>query len=534
MPTVAQFLVERLENSGVRHVFGVPGEYISCLFKKISGSPIKLVSCADEAGAGFAADAYARIMGVGCVAVTYHQGAFKLINAAAAASVEKSPLIIISGAPGIEEHDSDPSLRHMKETTDCQRNLFDRITCASTVLDDPNKAGYEIDRVLASMQYYKQPIYIELPADIADKSIAYDVYKQGTPTQPKTDNENLEEALQEVREWVNNAKKPVILAGVEIARFEMGTQLQKFSEKTNIPIAVTMLSKSVIQEKHPNYLGVYSGDSSREEVQKAVEESDCLLIFGVMAGDSTLSHFPASFKKRKVIYSTIEELKIKNHAYKNVGFKAFLEAVFRLPLTKKNAPDITRINRRLFTPDPEAKLSVQRVFDKLDSILDANSLVVADGGTALSGSSELMVHHNHAFLGHALYKSRGTAIPGALGAGLARPTARLFVIVGDGAFQTSVSELGTIVAQKIKPIVLVLNNHCHATENLLCEGQFNNVSNWNYSKVVEMVGGRGFEVSTEGELDRALSEALRLDVLCVFNIELSPTDTSILNLAKKD
>ena len=182
-----------------------------------------------------AADSYARIKGAGCVAVTYNVGAFKIVNAVAAANAERSPLVIVAGAPAIKEVSDGSVYEHMRRTFECQRAVFENLCCATTVLDDPVTAGYEIDRVLEALRFYKQPVYIELPKDVGDKNVSYDVYRMGTPESPKSDPENLSEALDEVVEWVNNSSDPVILAGVEVARYELGPLLQKFSEKTNIP-----------------------------------------------------------------------------------------------------------------------------------------------------------------------------------------------------------------------------------------------------------------------------------------------------------
>lgn len=527
MPNVSQFLIERLENAGVKHVFGVPGEYVSNIFTKIESSNITLIPTVDECGAGFAADAYARIQGAGAVCVTYNYGAFKIINAVAAAYAERSPLIVISGAPGVKERQGNPVLRHMNKTFSVQKDIFEQITCDSVVLDDPSKAGYQIDRVLESLAYYKQPIYIEVPRDMADKAITYDVYKQGTPTHPETDSENLDEALNEVTNWLASATNPVILAGVEIARFELGITLQKFAERTNIPIVSTLLSKSVISEEHPMYKGVYAGGNSN--VRELVEDSDCLLVFGVSAGDVALNYIPTSLKKRNLVSCTVEELRIKNHAYRNVGFVDFMASLLKSNVVRKSGDKISVYKKPSFNTSVGAKLTARRMFEKVNSVLDANSIVIADVGVSLQGAADLVTHHNHAFLGHALYKVKGAAIPSALGASMARPTARPFVFVGDGSFQTSMNELGTLASWGVKPIVFILNNKSHATEKLSCDGSFNTVNNWEYHNIVNVLGGTGISVRTEDQLDWAIQEALKSEKLYIINAEIEPTDVSLLS-----
>ena len=240
---VSRFLIERLENSGIKHVFGVPGDYVLDFYKELwENEKIEVINNTDENHSGFAADAYARVNGIGCVVVTYSVGASKVINAVQCAYAERSPLIVISGAPGMNERNEDFLLHHMVGSFNSQKKLFDNITCASIVLDNPATAGYEIDKALEALKHYKRPIYIELPRDVAKKSISYDVYKQGTPVIPPTDPENLQEALAEVVDWLGSSKRPAILAGVELARYDLGDKLLRFAEKADIPIATTLLT----------------------------------------------------------------------------------------------------------------------------------------------------------------------------------------------------------------------------------------------------------------------------------------------------
>ena len=177
----------------------------------------------------------------------------------------------------MKERDEGVLLHHMVGSFNSQKEMFSKITCASIVLDDPVRAGYEIDRAFREMQRCKQPIYIELPRDIAKKSISYDVYKLGTPKSLDSDPQNLDEAINEVVAWLKTAERPAILAGVELARYHLGEQLIKFAEKTKIPVATTLLSKSVINESHPLFAGIYSGSASQDLVKEIIEKSDCLL-----------------------------------------------------------------------------------------------------------------------------------------------------------------------------------------------------------------------------------------------------------------
>lgn len=529
MPSVADFLIDRMDNAGIRHVFGVPGDYVLNFYKKLDDyDNIKLINATDENHAGFAADAYARVNGIGCVCVTYNVGALKISNAVACAYAERSPLVVISGSPGMKERKEGIMLHHMVRSFDCQREVFEKITCASTVLDNPNVAGFEIDRVFEALNHHKLPVYIELPRDIATKPVIYDVYNQGTPTSPETDEQNLEEAIEEVVGWLNTAKRPIIMAGVQVSRFGLGSQLVRFAEKTNIPIVTTLLSKSVVSEIHPLFRGLYAGSTSQEGVQEAVEESDCLLMFGVLVTDMTTSFMPVQFNKRRTVSCSIEGMKVKNHAYANVMFKDFCHALFKSDVVKKISylkPTI-KIEEK-FTPSPDDKITTKRFYQKINSILDEKTTVLADTGDTLFGALDLICHHNNSFLCPAFYTSMGFAIPGALGVQTAQPHIRPIVLVGDGAFQMSCTELSTIVDRGLNPIVFVINNKGYVTERMLLDGPFNDVRNWKYHEVVEMIdGGIGLEVFKEGDLDKAISIALDSDELVVINVHIDPDDIS--------
>lgn len=529
MATVSDFLLERFENSGLKHIFGVSGYYIIDFLNKISSrKKLSLVNNTCESHSGFAADGYARIHGMGCVCVDYNVGALKVCNAIAGAYAEKSPVIVVSGSPGMKERDENYALHQFVRSFDCQKNIFENITCLSIVLDNPSIAGYEIDRAFEALKHHKQPIYIELPRDIADKPIDYNVYRLGTPKSPETDVENLEDALKEVSNWIDSSKNPIILAGVEVARFGLGVDLVKFAEKNNIPIATTMLSKSVMSELHSLHLGVYAGLSSYGDVQKRVEESDCLLILGEKLTDFTLGFSPSKFKNRQTVSCSADGLRVKNHTYPNVVFKDFCNSLFKLQLNKRSLPIIVKREVGEFVSNGKVKITTVRFFEKLNSFLKDNMALIADTGDSLFGSVDLTTAHQpYSFLGQAFYGSMGFSIPAALGLQLAKPNVRPIVLVGDGSFQMCCSELSTIAEYKFNPILFVLNNNGYITERCLKEGKFTQIRNWKYENFTSLIEyGDSYKVETEEDLEIAMEKSLKSKELSVINVILSPNDMS--------
>lgn len=527
--TVAEFLIERLVNAGLKHIFGVPGDYVIDFYKKLSDSKdIQLISNTDENHSGFAADAYARVNGLGCAVVTYSVGASKVINAVQCAYAERSPLIIISGAPGVSERKEGFLLYHMVNHFNSQKKIFDEITCSSIVLDDPSTAGYLIDQSFESLKYFKRPIYIELPRDIAKKSISYDVYKVGTPQHPETDSDNLDEAIKDAEKFISEAERPVILAGVEIARYDLGEQMVKFAENNNIPITTTMLGKSLVNEKNDLFAGVYLGEGSHEHTKKIIEQSDCLLVFGDYHHDISLCFRPVRLDKRQSIRANVENLKIKNHNYPDIRFVDFCKKLFSFKCdNKKNNQNLPLKKSSVFELKSGENITSDRLFEKVNSIIKKGMAVCADIGDSLFGAINLDLHHTDYFLSPAFYASMGTAIPYALGVQVSFPNIRPIVFVGDGSFQMSCNELSTIVDLGLNPIIFILNNKGYTTERTILDGPFNDIRHWNYEKITELInGGKTGTIQTEDDLDNVISKALDSKELFVINVVLDKNDKS--------
>ena len=331
--TIGQYLIERLHAHGVRHIFGIPGDYVLSFYDQLQKSALQVVNTCDEQGAGFAADAYARVRGLGAVCVTYCVGGLKVANTTAEAFAEKSPVVVISGAPGIREREKNPLLHHKVREFDTQLKVFQQLTVASTVLSDAQTAFAEIDRVLHAALRFKRPVYIELPRDMVD-ALGNPLHKTAE-VHEVSEARALKAALAEAVEMINKAKHPVILADVEVHRFGLQEELLALARKTNIPVAATILGKSVIGEHHPFYLGVYEGAMGREPVRRLVEGSDCLIMLGAFLTDINLGIFTARLDPGRSIYATSEKLSIRYHNYEEVRFKDFLRGLVRAKLRRR-------------------------------------------------------------------------------------------------------------------------------------------------------------------------------------------------------
>jgi indolepyruvate decarboxylase len=507
---IGQYLIRRLRECGVRDVFGIPGDYVLSFFVELTQSPLRVIGCTREDCAGFAADAYARVNGIGAVCVTYCVGGLSVCNSIAGAYAEKSPVVLISGSPGLRERVNNPLLHHKVKDFRTQFEVFRRLCVAATDLTDVGAAFREIDRVLEAVQRYKRPGYIEIPRDLV--SVVPQTPYRRAPSHAGSDPEVLAEAVAEASRRIGAARRPVILAGVEIHRFGLQEQLLTFAERAGIPITTTMLGKSVVSERHPLFAGIYEGALGHESVTRFVEESDLVIILGAFMTDINLGIFTAHLDPGKCLYATSETLRISHHHFHDVWLADFLQGLSQADL--RVAPRPLPVRPGADAPDfqlrPEAPITITRLIERLNHWLDDTMVVIAEAGDALFASTDLVIHRQTEYISPAYYTSMGFAVPAALGTMIARPDLRPIVLLGDGAFQMTGMELSTLVRHRLNPLIIVLDNQGYGTERRLHPGEyaFNDVQPWHYHQIPAVVGGgHGYEVRTEGEFDQALRAA---------------------------
>jgi indolepyruvate decarboxylase len=523
--TVGRYLVTRLEQCGLGHVFGIPGDYVLGFYDLLVDSRIRVVGTCSEIGAGFAADAYARVAGLGAACVTYCVGGFSILNAVAGAYAEKSPLVLISGAPGLGERARSMLLHHKVRDYATQREIYERVTVAAEALEDPALVPRQVDAALARCLTAKRPIYLELPRDVVDRPCAAPGPWR-LPAPPR-DPAALAESIAEARAMIQRARRPVVLAGVEIHRFGLQRRLLHLLERTGFPIAATLLGKSVVRETHPQYLGIYEGAIGRDDVRRAVEGSDCLLLLGAFLTDIDLGMATSRLDEAHTVNATDERVTIRHHHYDDVPLGEFITGLARVARRRHVRP---RPRRPLpaYAPHRGAPITVRRFFHRLNGFLDARSVVICDIGDSLFGAADLTIHERTEFLSPAYYTSMGFAVPAALGVQMARPHLRPIVVVGDGAFQMTGQELSSLARYGASPLVFVLNNRGYTTERFIHEGPYNDVHEWAYHLMPQLLrSGRGFEVRTEGDLEGVLAGARgATKEFTIVNVHLDPLDRS--------
>jgi indolepyruvate decarboxylase len=522
--TIGNYLIKKLLDSGINDIFGLPGDYVINFFGLLEKSELNVVGTCSEQGVAFAADAYSRLNGIGALCVTYCVGGFNTLNAVAGAYAEKTPLVVISGAPGLNERGGDYLLHHSVQDVDTQYKIFQNVTVASTKLEDVSTAVFEIDRVFAACKKYKRPVYIELPRDMVNKEC---IMPPKTFFKEETSNQDiLEEALNEAVKLIKHAKKPVILGGVEIKRYQLENDFLELLENTKYPYSTEFLGKALIDESHPQFLGVYLAKLGKEKIRKYIEDADCIIMLGTLMTDT--NYTTAQLDVGKTIYATADKICIKHHYFKDILLKDFIKGLAER-LKNDNEKIVYNENKTTqYLPINGEKLKPSRFFQRLDSYLKEDTVVVCDVGDCLFGTANLKIPKGSVYLGPVYYTSMGYAIPGAIGVQTIRPNSRTIVIVGDGAFQMTGHEISCYAKYGMKPIIFVVNNHGYTTQRFLQEGNFNEIYNWQYHKWPEILDyGLGIEVHTENELEDALIKAENNhDSFTIVNLHFDKYDKS--------
>ena len=524
--SIGNYLLGRFLDHGVGHVFGVPGDYILRWYELLSEHELEHVGTTREDTAAFAADAYARCHGLGVLAVTYGVGALNVVNAVAGANAESSPVVVLSGAPGVDERREASLLHHRFGPFHFQREIFERLTCFTAVLDDPLIACRQIDHALAAARANSKPVYLELPRDLVDVEVQR-LAEEASPV-TTTDPGVLEEAVTETLNLLSYAKTAAVLAGAELHRFKLQNELVAFVERARLPVAATLTGKSVIAERHPGYLGVYEGAMGAPHAREVVESADVLLLLGATLNDVDLGVFTAKLDPRHMIQATTHEVKIRHHRYPNVRLQDYLTALRdRVAANDREWPSTPPPQTAPDFPQADRPMTVGRLIGRLNDVIPPDMIVVSDTGDCLFAALELRVHAETAFLASAFYTTMGFGVPAALGAQLGSG-ARPLVLVGDGAFQMTGTELSTAAWKGLNPIVLVFNNAGYSTERFILDGPFNDISSWNFHRLGEVFGPLyGFDAPDEVAFDKAFEYALENDDRpTIVNIHLPCDDPS--------
>jgi indolepyruvate decarboxylase len=503
-------LIEALLQRGVRRVYGVPGDYVLGLFDRLERSPIDVICMAGEEGAGFAADAHARLQGLGVAVVTYGVGALKLLNPVAGAYGERSPLLVISGAPGLRESDEHALLHHRIRASDTQERFFKEVCAQTACLDSGRTAVDKMLRVLEAMRRESRPGYLELPRDSLTRPVPRPVPPLTLPAVAQVAELHRHRGLA-ILEWMRSRQRPVVLAGVEIHRFGLQQQLQEVLEREGWPFATSLSGKSLLSEQHPQYLGVYEGAMGPQAVREVVEGSDGLLILGMPLSDLDTGVYTMELNTEACLRVEMDRGLRWSQGDQDTLDPVTLLQVWREaeppPTPTAYRPAVSPAPSEPFVPVADQPLTVRRLLLAVDAMLSDNTVVLADTGDATFASLALHLKEADDYIHSGNWASLGFALPAAVGAWGAHPDQRPLVLVGDGALLMSAIELATLARYQIPALVVVMDNGGYGTERPMLDGPFNDVAPVDH---VGLAMAMGFRAARRVALEGDLWEALQL------------------------
>ncbi|MDI1294155.1 MAG: thiamine pyrophosphate-binding protein [Methylobacter sp.] len=530
--TVADYLITRLKEIGVDHLFGVPGDFVLGFFNQVLKSDLKYVGTCNELNAAYAADGYARIRGVGAFSSTYGVGELSAINGVAGAFAERVPMVVITGSPSTINFRTRPLLHHTLGDYQIPLRIYEKITAASTELVSAETAPAEIDRVLSVCLSHQQPVYISIPSDVVMMSCQRPQAFLFPPALG-SDPDALGEAIAEALEMLDKAQKPIVIGDVELIRFKLQQDFAGFLDKTGFPYVTMMLGKSVLSEQHPQFIGLFEGERSREYVRNRVESADCILQLGAVLTDFNTGGFTTNLDDAKTISANIRSVRIKHHYYENVSLHDFILGLTE-KLTRRDPATLDIqcaadgcMHRRaeLYQPDVPKPVTIKRFFDRMSHFIEDDAIVIAETGVSLFSAAEMLMPEGATFIGQTFYGSIGYTIGATLGAGMAAQNRQVVLFVGDGSFQVTGQDLSTMIRNHLKPVIFLINNDGYTIERVISDHSYNDLQPWKYHKLVEVFGGGlGLDVRTEGELEEALTKAATADDLVFIEIHTGRLD----------
>lgn len=502
---LVEALLDALAERGAGEIFGIPGDFALPFFRIVEESGrLPLHTLSHEPAVGFAADASARLRGtLGVAAVTYGAGAFNLVNAVAGAYAEKSPVVVISGAPGTNEGRSGLLIHHQGRTLDTQYRVFAEITCAQARLDDPATAPAAIARVLDAALRQSRPVYLEIPRDM----VAAEVDPVPPPQRPPCDPEAVTACAAAIMARLEAARQPVLMVDVEVRRFGLEAQVAELARRLAVPVVTTFMGRGLLAGADAPLAGTYLGIAGDPAITGLVEDSDALLLLGVILCDTNFGVSAGRLDLRRTMQALDGQVAMGFHVWPDIPLPELVAALLRRAraLGSVRAPAGRAAAPRGLEADdgPIGPMDIARGINDLFA-RHGPMPIAADMGDCLFTAMDV---EQTDLVAPGYYAGMGFGVPAGIGAQLASGR-RTLVLVGDGAFQMTGWELGNCRRLGIDPLVIVFNNRSwEMLRAFQPQSRFNDLDDWRFAEAAAALGGSGRRVTTRKELAEALGEA---------------------------
>lgn len=482
--TVADYLLDRLAGCGIGHLFGVPGDYnLQFLDHVIDHPTLRWVGCANELNAAYAADGYARMSGAGALLTTFGVGELSAINGIAGSYAEYVPVLHIVGAPCSAAQQRGELMHHTLGDGDFRHfyRMSQAISAASAILDEQN-ACFEIDRVLGEMLAARRPGYIMLPADVAKKTAIPPTQAMALPVHEAQS--GVETAFRyHARQCLMNSRRIALLADFLAGRFGLRPLLQRWMAETPIAHATLLMGKGLFDEQHPNFVGTYSAGASSKEVRQAIEDADRVICVGTRFVDTLTAGFTQQLPAERTLEIQPYASRI-GETWFNLPMAQAVSTLRELCLECAFAPPPTRSAGQPVRID-KGELTQESFWQTLQQYLKPGDIILVDQGTAAFGAAALSLPDGAEVVVQPLWGSIGYSLPAAFGAQTACPDRRVILIIGDGAAQLTIQEMGSMLRDGQAPVILLLNNDGYTVERAIhgAAQRYNDIASWNWTQI---------------------------------------------------
>ncbi|KAM0531156.1 hypothetical protein ACHAPP_008251 [Verticillium nonalfalfae] len=520
---VATYLYKRLYEIGVRSLHGLPGDYNLVALDYLPKAGVKWVGSVNELNAGYAADGYARVKGVSAIMTTFGVGELSAINALAGAYSEHIPVVHIVGCPSTVSQRNGMLLHHTLGNGDFNvfANMSSQISCNMAKLNNPAEIATQIDYALQQCYIQSRPVYIMLPTDMVEKKIEGARLK--TPIdleEAPNDPEKEDYVVDVVLKYLHAAKKPVMLVDACAIRHRVLDETHALLEKSGIPVFVTPMGKSAINETHSNYGGVYAGEASRPEVKEKIESADLILSIGTLKSDFNTAGFSYRTSQLNTIDFHSTHTVVRYSEYPGVKMRGVLRKVTeKLDLSKLSVIPSPDAPVALPTKEEDSSQTITQawLWPRVGHFLRKNDIVVTETGTANFGIWDTAFPSGVTALSQVLWGSIGWSVGACQGAALASKDAqtdrRTILFVGDGSFQLTAQEVTTMIRHQLRVTIFVICNDGYTIERFIhgMDAGYNDVVQWKYQDTVTVFGGtdktaKKFQVRTKEELDKLFKD----------------------------
>ena len=528
---VAEYLIARLKQAGLEHLFAVPGDYASPFLVTLDATPgITRIPNINELGCGYAADGYARFKGIGAACVQYGVGTFSLLNCAAGSFVERLPVVVISASPKSSDRELERSeeilFHHSTGDLLADQIIFRNVTVASEILRTGEEAPRQIDRAIVAMLTHRRPIYLEGLNDVWDMPCAP---PEGTlaPVVTPSEPNSLTAALDSAWSRIQAAQLPVLWAGVEIGRFGLQGTLQQIVDASGLYFTTTSLGKTVLDERQPQFIGTYAGPASPALTRTVMTATDCPIALGTIITDDYLAIMASSFGN--MIEVNDEEARVGYQYFHRVTLRDFLTGLLdrfeaaRPAGRRYTLPPVETEKRAAVKPG--ARLTYTSFYDEIASFLKDDRVrdeivLVLGESTSLYVFGNLFGLPRNRFVANAAWGSLGHETGCALGVALGSGK-RPFVVAGDGGFMMICQELSSLARQNSNAVIFVMSNKGYAIEQAFVDidafkpdgvfAPFDVLPAWDYLALAKAFGARGYRAGTVKDLRSVLAKVRNLE-----------------------